>query len=144
MADYHIEIFFEKPKLTTDQQKPFSLHLNLIDLVSLAKIHLDNLKISNDRRDRRKYTMRPAHYASKCILSSSSSRCADPFTPSIPLRKSSRQHLVSVQGRWIHIFAGQPLLVSQWENITNEFLLTSSAVHSMSCLCYLDNLWDGR
>ena len=66
----------------------------------------------------------------------------------IPFGKSYRQQPVSALSWWIYIFAGQQTLVCPYvgvhRRISFEFILTSSAVPSMSCSPVLDSLQDGR
>ena len=54
-----------------------------------------------------------------------------PSLSDIALSKSSRRHPVSTQS-------------CPSENITNKFVLISPVVPCMSCLTYLDGLWNRR
>ena len=70
-----------------------------------------------------------------------------PSLSNIALGKFSRRHTVSVQSWWMQIFDSWPIEVYQCagvqENSTYEFILSSSALPSISCSFYLSGLCDG-
>ena len=64
----------------------------------------------------------------------------------ITLERSCRWHPVSAQSWLMYVFAGWPTLVCPCVGVHWRMLLilASSAVPSMSCLSYLDGLYDGK